>query len=135
MGELNKRNDFPSVIDSLMQGMNSVLGTKTVVGEAVRVDDTVIIPLLDVTFGVGAGAADKDKKDNGAGGFAAKMSPSAVLVIKDGATRLVNVKNQDAITKLLDLIPELADKFTQKKTKMMSDEEAVDIAFPEGTGK
>ena len=43
-----------------------------------------------------------------------KISPSAVLVISNGTTRLVNVKNQDAITKILDMVPDLADKFTGK---------------------
>ena len=133
MADLTKGNSIQNVMESLMQGMDSMLGTKTVVGDPVKVDDTVIIPLLEVSFGVGAGSSDKDKKDNGAGGFCAKMSPSAVLIIKDGATRLVNVKNQDAITKLLDMVPDLADKFTHRNVKMMDDEKAVDIAFPEGT--
>ena len=42
-----------------------------------------------------------------------KMSPSSVLVIQNGHTRLVNVKNQDTITKLLDMVPDVIDKFTQ----------------------
>ena len=33
------------------------------------------------------------------------MSPSAVLVIKDNQFRVVNVKNQDAITKIIDMVP------------------------------
>ena len=32
-----------------------------------------------------------------------KISPSAVLINKNG-TKLVNVKNQDAITKILDMV-------------------------------
>ena len=62
-----------------------------------------------------------------------KMSPSAVLVIKDGHTKLVNVKNQDTITKILDMVPDVLDKFTSKKAEkdLMGDEEAKDIAFPE----
>ena len=43
-----------------------------------------------------------------------KISPSAVLVINKNGTKLVNVKNQDAITKILDMVPDLADKFTGK---------------------
>ncbi len=59
------------------------------------------------------------------------MSPSAVLIIKDGATRLVSVKDQSTMTKLLDLLPDLVDKFTGKKEMGMEDTEAVDIAFPD----
>ena len=111
--------------------MNSVLASKTVVGEATQVGDTIILPLVDVSFGVGAGSSVAEKKNGGVGGFGAKMSPSAVLVIKNGSTKLVNIKNQDAVTKVLDLIPDIADRFTAKKENLMDDEAAVDIAFPE----
>ena len=123
-------NNFTGVIESLMKGMNAVLATKTVVGDATQVGDTIILPLVDVTFGVGAGASAGDKKNGGSGGFSAKMSPSAVLVIKNGSTKLVNIKNQDTVTKVLDLIPDIVDKFTAPKEEMIADEEAVDIAFP-----
>ena len=123
-------NNFTGVIESLMKGMNAVVGTKTVVGEATQVGDTIILPLVDVTFGVGAGSSASDKKNGGGGGFSAKMSPSAVLVIKNGSTKLVNIKNQDAVTKVLDLIPDIVDRFTAPKD-MIEDEDAVDIAFPD----
>ena len=46
-----------------------------------------------------------------------KVQPSAILVIKDGETKLVNVKNQDGLTKVLDMIPELIDKHMPKDKK------------------
>lgn len=124
-------NNFTSVVDSLMKGMETFLSSKTVVGEATKVGDTIILPLVDVTFGVGAGASEGEKKNGGFGGMSGKMTPSAVLVIKNGQTKLVNIKNQDGITKVLDMIPDLVDRFTTKKEEMIPDEEAVDIAFPE----
>lgn len=124
-------NQFSTVVESLFKGMDSVLSTKTVVGEATKIGDTIILPLVDVTFGVGAGASNKDNKQGGGGGLGGKMTPSAVLVIKDGCTRLVNIKNQDTMTKILDLIPELVEKFTSKKDGEITDEDAVEIAFPE----
>ena len=115
----------------MMKGMSTVLSTKTVVGEAINIGDTIILPLVDVTFGVGAGASVGDKKNGGAGGFSGKLTPSAVLVIKNGNAKLVNIKNQDAVTKVLDLIPDIVDKFTAPKEDMIEDDAAVDIAFPE----
>lgn len=124
-------NNFAGVIDSLMKGMSTVLSTKTVVGEATKIGDTIILPLVDVTFGVGAGASVGDKKNGGAGDFSGKLTPSAVLVIQNGSTKLVNIKNQDTVTKVLDLIPDIVDKFTAPKEEMIEDDTAVDIAFPE----
>ena len=123
-------NNFAGVIESLMKGMNTVLSTKTVVGEATQIGDTIILPLVDVSFGVGAGASAGDKK-NGGGGFSGKMTPSAVLVIKNGSTKLVNIKNQDTMTKVLDMIPDIVDKFTAPKEEMIDDDAAVEAAFPD----
>ncbi|MCH5269921.1 MAG: GerW family sporulation protein [Lachnospiraceae bacterium] len=131
-------NQLNGVVESLLKGMDTVLSTKTVVGEATKIGDTIILPLVDVSFGVGAGAGlnGEKKSQNGAGGIGGKMTPSAVLVIgKDGSTKLVNIKNQDAVTKILDLIPDVVNKFTSKKEELIPDEEAVDIAFPEKVSK
>lgn len=133
-----KANQFQGVVESLLQGMDTVLSTKTVVGEATQIGDTIILPLVDVSFGVGAGAGANGGKNSssGAGGLGGKMTPSAVIVIKDGTTKLVNIKNQDVVTKVLDLIPDLVEKFTKpKKEDAMSDAEVVDIAFPEESEK
>ncbi|MBQ7840348.1 MAG: GerW family sporulation protein [Lachnospiraceae bacterium] len=132
----NKDNNIGSVMESLMKGVETVLTTKTVVGEATKIDDTIIIPLVDVSFGIGAGAtcgSGRDsKKNGGGGGMSGKMSPSAVLLIKNGQTKLVNIKNQDGVTKILDMIPDIVEKFTAPKAEdMMSDEEAVENAFPD----
>jgi uncharacterized spore protein YtfJ len=132
-----KGNQFQGVVDSLLQGMNTVLSTKTVVGEATQIGDTIILPLVDVSFGVGAGSGSNGTKssETGAGGLGGKMTPSAVLVIRDGAVKLVNIKNQDAVTKVLDMLPDVLDKFTKSKgnEKDMTDAEVVEAAFPEET--
>ena len=124
-------NNFNSVMTSLLKGVDSVLSTKTVVGEPINVGDTILVPLVDVSFGLGAGAGNQDKKASGGGGVGGKMSPSAILVIQNGKTKLVNIKQQDSVTKILDMVPDLVDKFTHKNDDMISDEEARDVAFPE----
>lgn len=124
-------NNFGDVMESLLRGVDTVLSTKTVVGEAKQVGDTIILPLVDVSFGLGAGGSMNDKKNGAGGGISGKMTPSAVLVIKDGHTKLVNIKNQDTLTKVLDMVPEIIDKFTTPKEDIMADEKAKDIAFPD----
>lgn len=133
---MDKNNNINQVVDSLLKGVNGVLTSKTVVGSPVRVGDTILIPLSDVTIGAGAGSNnDNDKKDSGMGGFHAKMSPTAVLIVKDGNTKVVNIKEQNNLSKLIDMVPEVVDKFMAKKSgeDMMEDDEAVDKAFPDGT--
>ena len=38
-----------------------------------------------------------------------------VLVIQNGVTKLVNIKNQDGMTKILDMVPDFINKFTSGK--------------------
>lgn len=65
------------------------------------------------------------------------MAPSAVLVIQNGHARLVNVKNQDALTKIFDMVPDLVDKFTkndaQKEQEKEMDERAAEVAAEAGS--
>jgi len=118
-----QENNFNSTVQSLFKGMDSFLSTKTVVGDAIHIGDTIILPLVEVSFGVGAGAFSEEKKNNAGGGMGGKISPSAVLVIQDGCAKLINVKNQDGITKILDMVPDFVNKFTNAKGKNKAKEE------------
>jgi len=102
-------NSFNNTVESLFKGMDSFITTKTVVGDAIHIGDTIILPLVDVSFG------SAEKKNNGAGGMGGKIQPSAVLVIQNGQTKLVNVKNQDGMTKILDMVPDIVSRFSKGK--------------------
>ena len=127
-------NNFKGTVEALFHGMDGVVSTKTVVGDAIHIEDTIILPLVDVSFAVGAGAYSEDKKEKGAGGIGGKMTPSAVLVIQNGHTRLVNIKNQDTMTKILDMIPDVMDRFTFKKEDKMTEED-VNSILDEASGE
>lgn len=105
-------------IEALFSGIDKLVTTKTVVGDAVRVDGAIILPLMDVSCGMAAGAFDANAKNRGAGGMSAKMSPTAILVIQNGSTRLVNIKNQNTVNKMLDMIPDLVNRFTSGKVSI-----------------
>ena len=120
-------NNFKGTVDALFQGIDGVVSSKTVVGEAIHIGETIILPLVDVSFAVGAGAFNAEKKERGAGGIGGKMTPCAVLVIQGGHTKLVNIKNQDTITKILDMVPDVIDKFSSGKDSKMTEEDVMDI--------
>ena len=118
----DSNNNFKSTVEALFKGMDAVVSSKTVVGDAIHINDTIILPLVDVSFGIGAGSSSADKKEKGMGGIGGKMSPSAVIVIQGGKTKLVNVKNQDTITKIIDMVPDVVDRFTGKDERMTEKE-------------
>lgn len=116
-------SNFSETVGSLFKGMDSFIAAKTVVGDAVRFDDgTIILPLIDVSFGVGAGAFS-GKKNSAAGGMGGKMTPNSVLVIRDGKTRLVTVKNEDTVSKIVALVPEVLDFFKKNKSDKEAEKE------------
>ncbi len=61
-------NNFKGTVEALFHGMDGVISSKTVVGEAIQIKDTIILPLVDVSFGIGAGAFTGEKKEKGGGG-------------------------------------------------------------------
>ena len=120
-------NNFKGTVEALFTGIDGVVSSKTVVGDAIHIGDTIILPLVDVSFAIGAGAFNADKKEKGAGGVGGKMTPCAVLVIQNGHTRLVNIKNQDTITKILDMVPDLVDRFRTKEETKVTEEDVNEI--------
>ncbi|MGO5052263.1 GerW family sporulation protein [Lachnospiraceae bacterium LCP25S3_G4] len=119
--------NFGNTVETLFNGMDSIVSSKTVVGEAIHIGDTILLPLVDVSFAVAAGTFSGDKRDKGAGGLGGKLTPCAILVIQNGTTKLVNVKNQDTMTKILDMVPDVVNKFTSKGEKKMTENDVVDI--------
>ena len=95
-------NNFKGSVEALFHGMDAVVSSKTVVGDAIHIGD---------------------KKEKGAGGIGGKMTPSAVLVIQNGHTKLVNIKNQDTVTKLLDMVPDVMDRFTSRKEDNVTEDD------------
>jgi len=105
-------NKFKNNLETLFGNLDSFISTKTVVGEPIHIGDVIMLPLIDVFFGLGTGGTESKEKDGGhKAGLGAKITPSAVIVIKDGTVQLVNVKNQDALSKLIDMAPGVLAKF------------------------
>lgn len=121
-------NKLGTTVESLFGGMDKFMSSKTVVGEVVHIQDKIIVPFIDVSFGVGAGAWDKSGKNSAAGALGGKMTPSSVLVISEDGMKMLPVNpSQDIVSKIIDFVPEVIDKFTKSgdKKKDSDVEEAI----------
>ncbi|MDE6181957.1 MAG: sporulation protein [Eubacteriales bacterium] len=100
-------------LDTLFNKMEGFISSKTVIGQPINIGEVIIVPLVDVSVGVGAGsyAKKEDKGENSGGGLGAKITPSAVLVIQNGSVQLVDVKGKDSVNKLIDMVPGIVSKF------------------------
>ena len=104
---------FNENVESMLRNVDAYLNSKTVVGDPITVGENVLIPLSEVSFGVGAGDFSKSGSSNrGGGGLGAKITPSAILVVGPSGTKLVSVKSSDMFSKIMDMVPDVVNKFT-----------------------
>lgn len=128
-------SNFNEAVEVLFNKVDDLVSTKTVVGEAIVIGEMTLLPLIEVAVGAGVGANEKGGT-SAAGGMGAKITPSAILMIRPEGTQLINVKNQDAITKLIDMAPGVVNKlnfgavFTGRNKK---DEAREEVKFEEET--
>lgn len=107
--------NFEKTVETLMGNLENFVSTKTIVGEPIQYKDIVVFPMADVSFGVAAGSFNKEAKNSSAGGAGAKITPSAILVIQNGTSKIVNIKDKDSLNKLIELIPDILNKLTDRK--------------------
>ena len=116
-------------LEVLFEKFKNMIKVETVVGEAVQIGDTTLVPFVDVTFGFGTDTnhctANKSQESGGGGG-GAKMEPSAILVIKGDRIELFNIKGNpysSSFDRLIGLVPDLVSKLKSDKYIYLNDEQ------------
>ena len=123
---------FGSSMQQMFEGMDKAIGTKTVMGEAMDLGGgKYVIPLADVSFGMGAGAGVNEKynSNRGGGGVSAKMTPHAVLLVENGTARIINVQEENKAVHFLESVPDLVNRFTSLLKKEAKTETETEAAF------
>ena len=122
-------DNVESLVKSSLAEIEKVLGTKTVVGDPVKVGAVTLVPLISVCFGFAAGGAsgrgDEKQKGEGQGqggatGGGAHVKPVAVIIISEsGETRVEPIIGglSGAMEKLGETVPNLVDKWLEKKNR------------------
>ena len=105
---------FNENLQTMFNKLDNFVSSKTVVGEPIKLDGVTVVPLVDVSFGMGAGSSDsksdKNGKSSGAGGIGAKMSPTAVMVIAGKTVQIISVNDTSSVNKLIDMVPGIVNK-------------------------
>lgn len=105
---------FNENLQTMFNKLDNFVSSKTVVGEPIKLGEVTVVPLVDVSFGMGTGSSDsksdKNGKSSGAGGIGAKMSPTAVMVIADKSVQIISVNDTSSVNKLIDMVPGIVNK-------------------------
>lgn len=111
---------FSEKLHSMFERLENFLRTETVVGKPIVVGEVTLIPIIEITFGLGSGGStSRDSKgtDGSGGGIGAgaKITPNAMMVIKGEEVSVLPLKNRDSLEKVLEMVPEIINRFTGKK--------------------
>ncbi len=114
--------DLNQNISALFEQLEKFFKTETVFGEAIQVGTITLIPVISVAFGAGGGGGSgKDPKGmdgtGGGSGAGGRISPSALIVIKDDEVSVMPLTNRGSIDKIIEMIPEMMNKMPGQKNQ------------------
>ena len=115
-----------------MSSLRDMIDVNTIVGDTVETPDgTTIIPVSKVCFGFAAGGSEFNTNKlnkysetaklpfGGGSGAGVKISPVALLVVKDGTIKLLTVDADRPLDKLVDSVPDLINKIVDTVDKSL----------------
>ena len=118
-----EKHPIGDLMTNIVEKVREIADVNTIVGQPIQAGEVTIIPLSQLSVGVGSGGtefASKNKKqedDNcfgGGAGAGVNLIPVGFLVVKEGSVRLLPVAPPAATTvdRVVELVPEVIDKLT-----------------------
>ena len=138
----NATNSIKSLMDTTLDTIKGVIDANTIIGDPIRNNNTIVVPISKITigFGIGGGEYSKgyDKKDTstsqepgfaGGSGAAISVQPVAFVVVENEETRLMSLDhNINMIDTVLNITPKVIEKIqNMKKGKQNDDDVQCDI--------
>ena len=120
--------NFKDNMNAMFDKFESFVKEKTVIGEPIKMEGLTLIPAMTISFGLGNGGGNGvDATGVGGtgsgGGMGAKISPTAMIVIKDGTVEILPISKGHAFEKLIEMVPELMEKIELATKKAKKEEE------------
>lgn len=120
-------------LKTIFQEMEDFLTTKAVVGEPIEVGAVTLIPVINVTFGMGTGGGTGEgakintgQKGGAGAGLGAKISPTAVIVIKEGDISVIPINGNAGLERIIEMVPDIVKKIRKKTGQAQKKEQKKD---------
>ena len=137
-------NSIQSIMETTLETIKNSIDSNTIVGNPIKAESSVIVPISKVTvgFGIGGGEYNKNNKKDikydanlaGGSGGAITISPVAFVVVENGETRLISLEdNINLVDNILTVTPRIIDK-VQKILKHDKNNDK-DVKFQEDIDK
>ena len=122
-------NDVETLLKAITSEMQKSMTTKSVVGDPITIQETTLIPLINIgmVFGVGVGSGKGREQGEGSGGGGGLgIKPVAVVIIDKSGVKMELLKeaHPSMVEKLVEAVPRIAEaipKMKEMKEKQASE--------------
>ncbi len=126
------QSKMEAFVKSMLDQLRQMATTETVVGQPVKIEDKIIVPVIKFSVGFGAGGGEgtgeaptskesKTGKGTGygqGGGGGIKIDPVAFVTVHEGKVMLLPITKTGAnVERLLEAVPNLIEKVKAARTK------------------
>lgn len=117
---------FKEDMDTIASHLENLVKSKTIVGDPITAGTATVIPIITASFGFGLGSGEGTESTKGGGkgsggGGGAKISPTALLVVKGDDVEVFSLGEKGSLEKLISLVPEFISKISELKPKKPAD--------------
>lgn len=111
---------FEDLTTRVLEQLKTIAKSETVIGQHFNIGDFICVPVIKISlgFGSGGGSGEAQKQGKGTGGGIGggiNIIPVAFLVAKGDNIQLLNIGRNKAIESVMEKLPEIIEKFTEKK--------------------
>jgi uncharacterized spore protein YtfJ len=106
------------IIKEITQETETIVNTRTLIGEPTTWEGKTIMPIMKVSAGFGSAGGERRResgqKGYAGGGYAGvNMEPIGFIVIAEEDVRLLTLSGRSSFNSIIDAIPELASRLPQ----------------------
>jgi len=112
-------NNVSEILKNIVGELKEMARSQSVVGEPINLGNQIVVPLVKISVGFGAGGGQNEKQSEvsqfgGGGGGGAKIEPAAFIVIDGDKISLLSVKPGKYDT-VMEAVPNLIGKLIDMK--------------------
>ncbi len=112
-------NNVSEILKNIVGELKEMARSQSVVGEPINLGNKIVVPLVKISVGFGAGGGQNEKQSEGSqfgggGGGGARIEPAAFIVIDGDKISLLSAKAGKYDT-LIEAVPNLIGKLIDLK--------------------
>ena len=96
-----------SDLELLFDKIKVFFKSETIMGKPIEAGNFILIPLLSISFGAGNGSAGSEMAKGAGAGAGGKVTPVAMVVIRDDEIRIFSLDGQNNLQEISTLVPEI----------------------------